>query len=139
MRLVSRLYLYWTLLLLIPLSLSAQDAPAVINTPLDSAAVDSEGDELEELDDIDVRASQLPECLAGLFSHDTLVLGCELDLLPNKIIVRTKDGAVLAKGITNFSSDEAGLIAHHKSGDLTALLGCDAEDEIVHRNNLVLL
>lgn len=54
-------------------------------------------------------------------------------------IVRAKDAAILAKGITNFSSDEAGLIAHHKSGDLAALLGCDAEDEIVHRNNLVLL
>ena len=55
-----------------------------LNPPLDTLAVDSEGDELEELDDLDVRASQLPECLAGLFSHDTLILGCELDLLPQK-------------------------------------------------------
>ena len=56
-----------------------------LNIPLDSAAVDSEGDELEELDDIDVKASQLPECLAGLFSHDTLILGCDLDLLPQRV------------------------------------------------------
>ena len=54
-------------------------------------------------------------------------------------IVKASSGAVLAKGITNFSSDEAALIAHHKSGDLTDILGCDAEDELVHRNNLVLL
>ncbi|MDD6337231.1 MAG: glutamate 5-kinase [Lentisphaeria bacterium] len=54
-------------------------------------------------------------------------------------ITRASDGAVLAKGITNFSSEEAGLIAHHKSADLTTLLGCDAEDELVHRNNMVLL
>ena len=54
-------------------------------------------------------------------------------------IARASTGAVLAKGITNFSSEEAGLIAHHKSADLTTLLGCDAEDELVHRNNLVLL
>ena len=54
-------------------------------------------------------------------------------------IVRASTGAVLAKGITNFSSEEAGLIARHKSADLTTLLGCDAEDELVHRNNLVLL
>ena len=54
-------------------------------------------------------------------------------------IVRATSGEVLAKGITNFSSDEAAQIAHHKSGDLTAILGCDAEDELVHRNNLVLL
>lgn len=54
-------------------------------------------------------------------------------------IVRAANGEVLAKGITNFSSDEAAQIARHKSGDLTAILGCDAEDELVHRNNLVLL
>ena len=54
-------------------------------------------------------------------------------------IARASTGAVLAKGITNFSSEEAGLIARHKSADLTTLLGCDAEDELVHRNNLVLL
>jgi len=54
-------------------------------------------------------------------------------------IARASTGAVIAKGITNFSSEEAGLIARHKSADLTTLLGCDAEDELVHRNNLVLL
>ena len=41
----------WLLLLLFALPLSAQNIPAVVNTPLDSAAVDSEGDELEELDE----------------------------------------------------------------------------------------
>ena len=54
-------------------------------------------------------------------------------------IVRAADGEVLAKGITNFSAEEAARIARHKSGDLTAILGCDAEEEVVHRNNLVLL
>ena len=117
MRLVSRLYLYWTLFLLIPLSLSAQNVPAVINIPLDSAAVDSEGDELEELDDLDVRSSQLPECLAGLFAHDTLILGCDLDLLPQKIIVRTKDGDVMYKIAPQFMLDTA-LINHHPADSI---------------------
>ena len=54
-------------------------------------------------------------------------------------IVRAASGEVLAKGITNFSAEEAARIAHHKSGDLTSILGCDAEEEVVHRNNLVLL
>ena len=107
----------WLLLLLFALPLSAQDAPAVVNTPLDSAAVDSEGDELEELDDIDVRASQLPECLAGLFSHDTLVLGCELDLLPNKIIVRTQDGDVVYKIAPQFMLDTT-LMTHHPADSI---------------------
>ena len=114
----------WLLLLLFALPLSAQDAPAVINTPLDSAAVDSEGDELEELDDIDVRASQLPECLAGLFSHDTLVLGCELDLLPNKIIVRTKDGDVVYKIAPQFMLDTT-LMTHHPADSIYHFLWTD--------------
>jgi len=75
-----------------------EEPPAqIIETPMDTTLVDSEGDELTELDDLDVQSSQLPECLAGLFSHDTLILGCELDLLPRKIIVRTKDGDVTYK------------------------------------------
>ena len=105
------------LLLLLLLPLSAQDQPAVPSVPLDSAAMDSEGDELEELDDIDVRANQLPECLAGLFSHDTLILGCELELLPRKIIVRTKDGDVVYKIAPQFMLDTA-LMNHHPADSI---------------------
>jgi len=95
-----------------------------LNIPLDSAAVDSEGDELEELDDIDVKASQLPECLAGLFSHDTLILGCDLDLLPNKIIVRTKDGDVVYKIAPQFLLD-TNLINHHPADSIYRFLWTD--------------
>ena len=104
----------------------AQDVPAVPanQLPLDSAAVDSEGDELEELDDLDVRANQLPECLAGLFSHDTLVLGCELDLLPQKIIVRTKDGDVVYKIAPQFMLDTA-LMNHHPADSIYHFIWTD--------------
>jgi len=105
------------LLLLFLLPLNAQNTPAVVHTPLDSAAVDSEGDELEELDDLDVRANQLPECLAGLFSHDTLILGCDLDLLPRKIIVRTKDGDVVYKIAPQFLLDTT-LMNHHPADSI---------------------
>ncbi len=94
----------WLLLLLFLLPLNAQNAPAVEQVPLDSTSLDS-GDELDELDDIDVRSSQLPECLAGLFSHDTLVLGCELELLPQKIVVKTKEGDVVYKLAPQFLLD----------------------------------
>ena len=114
----------WLLLLLFLLPLNAQDVPAVVNTPLDSAAVDSEGDELEELDDLDVRASELPECLAGLFSHDTLILGCELDLLPQKIIVRTKDGDVVYKIAPRFLMDTT-LINHHPADSIYRFIWTD--------------
>lgn len=102
----------------------AQDVPAVTNTPLDSTAVDSEGDELEELDDLDIRANQLPECLAGLFSHDTLILGCELDLLPQKIVVRTKDGDVVYKIAPQFMLDTM-LINHHPADSIYRFIWTD--------------
>lgn len=123
---MSRSASLWLLLplLLLSLNLSAQDIPAVEHTPLDSAAVDSEGDELEELDDLDVRANQLPECLAGLFSHDTLILGCDLDLLPRKIIVRTKDGDVVYKIAPQFLLDTA-LMNHHPADTIYHFLWTD--------------
>lgn len=103
----------WLLLLLLLLPVNAQDQLAVPSVPLDSAAADSEGDELEELDDLDVRASQLPECLAGLFSHDTLILGCEMDVLPAKIVVRTKEGDVMYKLAPQFMLGDSTLFTHH--------------------------
>ena len=103
----------WLLLLLLLLPVNAQDQLAVPSVPLDSTAVDSEGDELEELDDLDVRASQLPECLAGLFSHDTLILGCEMDVLPAKIVVRTKEGDVMYKLAPQFMLGDSTLFTHH--------------------------
>jgi len=114
----------WLLLILLLLPLKAQDQVAVPQIPLDSAAVDSEGDELEELDDLDVRASELPECLAGLFSHDTLILGCEMDLLPQKIIVRTKDGDVVYKIAPQFMLDTT-LINHHPADSLYRFIWTD--------------
>ena len=102
----------WLLLLLFLLPLNAQNT-AVEELPLDTLAADSEGDELEELDDLDARSSQLPECLAGLFAHDTLILGCDMELLPNKIIVRTKDGDVVYKLAPQFMLGDSTLLTHH--------------------------
>ena len=75
-------------------------------------------------DDIDVRATQLPECLAGLFSHDTLILGCDLELLPRKIIVRTKDGDVVYKISSQFFMDTA-LMNHHPADSIYRFLWTD--------------
>jgi len=79
----------------------------------DSVASDNAGDELEDLDDLDVRGSELPECLAGLFAHDTLILGCDLALLPSKIVVRTKDGDVVYKLAPQFMLGDTTLLTHH--------------------------
>lgn len=83
-----------------------------LNLPSDTL-VANEGDELEDLDSLDVRSSALPECLAGLFAHDTLILGCELELLPSKIVVRTKDGDVIYKLAPQFMIGDTTLLTHH--------------------------
>ena len=84
-----------------------------LNQPIDSLAGESEGDELEDMDDLDVRGSELPECLAGLFAHDTLILGCEMELLPSKIVVRTKEGDVVYKLAPQFMLGDTTLLTHH--------------------------
>ena len=118
---MSRITSLWFLLLLFLLPLRADNVfteDLVLNPPLDTAAVDSEGDELEELDDLDVRASQLPECLAGLFSHDTLILGCDLELLPAKIVVKTKDGDVVYKLAPQFMLGDTALLRNHPADSI---------------------
>lgn len=114
---MSRITSVWLLLLLFLLPLSAQE-------PVDTAFVDSEGAELVDLDSLDVRASELPECLAGLFSHDTLILGCEMELLPQKIIVRTKDGDVVYRLAPQFMLDTT-LMNHHPADSLYHFLWTD--------------
>ena len=96
-----------------------------IDQPMDTAMVDSEGDEPGTMDDIDVRASELPECLAGLFSHDTLILGCELDLLPQKIVVRTKEGDVVYKIAPQFMFGDSTLLTHHPADSLYHFIWTD--------------
>jgi glutamate 5-kinase len=54
------------------------------------------------------------------------------------IAVRGTDGAELARGLANYSSSEARLIARKPSSEFERLLGYTAEPEIIHRDNLVL-
>ena len=115
---MRRIALSWLLLSLLLLPLNAQDEVSVAQVPLDSAAVDSEGDELEDMDDLEVNGSGLPECLAGLFSHDTLILGCEMDVLPRKIIVRTKEGDVMYKIAPQFILGDTALMTNHPADSI---------------------
>ena len=96
-----------------------------LETMTDTITAD-EGDELEDLDDLDVRGSELPECLAGLFAHDTLILGCELELLPSKIVVRTKDGDVIYKLAPQFILGDTTLLTHHPADSAYNFIWTDA-------------
>ena len=48
------------------------------------------------------------------------------------------EGHELARGLTNFSSEEVERIKGCKTGQITKILGCKRNEEIVHRNNMVL-
>jgi glutamate 5-kinase len=54
------------------------------------------------------------------------------------IAVRGLDGVELARGLANYGSSEARLIARRPSSEFEKLLGYTAEPEMIHRDNLVL-
>jgi glutamate 5-kinase len=51
----------------------------------------------------------------------------------------TPDGREIARGLVNYSSDDARLIARKPTGEIQSTLGFIEEPELIHRNNLVLL
>jgi glutamate 5-kinase len=55
------------------------------------------------------------------------------------IAVRSAAGEELARGLANYSSAEARLIARKPSSQIEALLGYANEPEMIHRTNLVLV
>jgi glutamate 5-kinase len=55
------------------------------------------------------------------------------------IAVRTLAGTEVARGLANYASTEARLIARKPSSQIEALLGYAGEPEMIHRTNLVLV
>jgi glutamate 5-kinase len=53
--------------------------------------------------------------------------------------VRDESGQELARGLSAYDADAARLIAGHRSEELGSLLGWRGRDEIIHRDDLVLL
>jgi glutamate 5-kinase len=55
------------------------------------------------------------------------------------VACRTPEGHEIARGLTNYSSSEARRIAGHASNEIETLLGYIDSEELIHRDNLVLL
>ena len=55
------------------------------------------------------------------------------------VVVRGPDGAALARGLSAYGSADAERIAGHRSDEIEAILGWRGRDEIIHRDDLVLL
>jgi glutamate 5-kinase len=49
------------------------------------------------------------------------------------------DGAEIGRALVNYPSDEVVRILGRKSGEIVKILGCCEYDEVVHRDNLVLI
>jgi glutamate 5-kinase len=55
------------------------------------------------------------------------------------VVVHGPDGAQLARGLSAYSCADAERIAGHRSDEIEAILGWRGRDEIIHRDDLVLL
>ncbi len=55
------------------------------------------------------------------------------------VAILNENNQDIARGLSNYSSDEAQRIARHASQEIETILGYVAEPELVHRDNLVLL
>lgn len=55
------------------------------------------------------------------------------------VVVLGPDGAEIAKGLSAYGAEEARRIAGHRSAEIAAILGWRGRDELVHRDDLVLL
>jgi glutamate 5-kinase len=55
------------------------------------------------------------------------------------VTVRGPDGVELARGLSAYSSEDARRVCRRRSGELEAILGYRGRDEIIHRDDLVLL
>ncbi|MSP29762.1 MAG: glutamate 5-kinase [Acetobacteraceae bacterium] len=55
------------------------------------------------------------------------------------VVVRAPDGTALARGLSAYASTDAARIAGHRSAEIETILGWRGRDEIIHRDDLVLL
>ena len=55
------------------------------------------------------------------------------------VTVRNRNGQEIARGLTSYSSDDARKLTGRRSEEIEKLLGFRGRDEMLHRDNLVLL
>jgi len=83
-------------------------------------------------------AAALRESKSGV-SHEDIVK-IHGDFQKGDVLhVYDEDGEELARGLTNFSSDETMVLARHADQDVQELLGYHARPEIINRDNMVML
>ena len=54
------------------------------------------------------------------------------------VLVRTREGHTLGRGLVGYSAAEARQIIGHKTSEIEACLGYRGRDELIHRDDLAL-
>ena len=54
------------------------------------------------------------------------------------VAILSPAGAVLGKGLTRYTADEAARIAGHRSGEIAAILGYPGRAALIHRDDMAL-
>ena len=57
----------------------------------------------------------------------------------DNVEIKSIKGAIIGRGLVNYSSDEIRRIMGRKTAEIAALLGSKGFDEVIHRDNLVIL
>jgi glutamate 5-kinase len=53
------------------------------------------------------------------------------------VVIKTREGREVARGLSAYTSADARAIAGHKSGEIETILGYRGRDEMIHRDDLV--
>ena len=68
------------------------------------------------------------------------LVGVQGDFSRGEVVaIKDPEGQELARGLSNYASAEARLLCKKPSSEFESILGYTAEDEIVHRDNMVLM
>ncbi len=67
------------------------------------------------------------------------IVSCEGDFEAGDVVLLVGPGGPLAKGLANYGSADVRRIQGRRSGEIAAILGSKEFDEVIHRDNLVLL
>ncbi len=68
------------------------------------------------------------------------VTGCEGDFdVGDPVLIRDASGAAVAKGLANYPAADVRKIMGRRTEEIEGLLGYRSFDEIVHRDNMVIL
>jgi glutamate 5-kinase len=55
------------------------------------------------------------------------------------VLIKDQDGKTVARGLTGYSSEALARISGRKTSEIAVILGSKDYDEVVHRDNMVVL